>query len=219
MKKEIPISEKILITGPGRSGTTFLMHLLTLLDYATGIDKNNIEGSMLKDTRGGMEPEINQDDWTNLNREMFNRIAPVMKAPLFGPEIMRLVNEGHVRFRHIILPIRYMPEAAKSRVDVNLHWLIERTGDKKAEYYEQTQVMYWVCGKVVEACALLDIPLTILAFPRLVEDPDYCYAKMKECFTNLKKSEFKKVFKQIANPKQIQTKTDDDYWKKFYANK
>ncbi|MCA9750220.1 MAG: hypothetical protein KC414_14015, partial [Romboutsia sp.] len=47
--------EKIIITGTGRSGTTFLMILLTFLGLDTGFTKNNFNKYISPKCNSGME--------------------------------------------------------------------------------------------------------------------------------------------------------------------
>lgn len=47
--------EKILITGTGRSGTTFLIKLFSFLNFNTGYNKNNYKQYISNNCNSGME--------------------------------------------------------------------------------------------------------------------------------------------------------------------
>ena len=47
--------EKILITGTGRCGTTFLIKLFSFLDFNTGYNRNNYKLSIYSNCNSGME--------------------------------------------------------------------------------------------------------------------------------------------------------------------
>jgi hypothetical protein len=208
--------EKVLITGSGRSGTTFLVVLLSRLGYWTGVKKEQLYKERLwEEKRAGIEPNITQEEWDiwHLNEKLADeiaiRIAPIVKAPNMGPDIARLMAYGVLDFKHIIIPVRYMKEAAKSRVDVNLHWNTdwrEPSKNKEEEYLFQEKVLHWAVGKTIEGVGLFDIPLTIMNFPAIVQDPNYCFYKLKIPFPNIEKKEFMEVWKKTANPKMIQVK-------------
>ena len=47
--------EKILITGTGRSGTTFLIKIFSFLDFDTGFNINNYKKYIFSNCNSGME--------------------------------------------------------------------------------------------------------------------------------------------------------------------
>ena len=49
---------KVLITGTGKSGTTFLVHLLTALEFDTGFNLGNLKDFMIERSFGGLEIPI-----------------------------------------------------------------------------------------------------------------------------------------------------------------
>ena len=52
--------EKILITGTGRCGTTFLIKLFSFLDFNTGYNRNNYKLSIFSNCNSGMERNYNE---------------------------------------------------------------------------------------------------------------------------------------------------------------
>jgi hypothetical protein len=52
--------EKILITGTGCCGTTFLIKLFSFLDFHTGYDRNNYEKFISNNCNSGMERQYKE---------------------------------------------------------------------------------------------------------------------------------------------------------------
>lgn len=90
--------------------------------------------------------------------------------------------------------------SARSRLNAGLKWLIETDS-----LNDQESALAWVLGKAVDACVVHKIPLTIMRFPELIEDEQYCYNRLNPIF-KIDRKKFSKVFKELANPKQIKTR-------------
>jgi hypothetical protein len=165
----------IIITGPGRSGTTFLLRLLTVLGFDTGFKPD--DQFYYDNLRAGFE-YISEDF-------SFDEPAPGHKA-------------GYLQVEHVILPIRDLDIAVKSRLDVGLFWKVDL--DNLVE--SQTEVMAAALGRVVEACVLFELPCTVLRFPELVTNEEYCFYKLTDVF-DISRPEFRKVFRELSNPEQI----------------
>jgi hypothetical protein len=52
----------VLITGTGRAGTTFLIHLLTKIGVDTGFDLENIDAFIDQTSFGGLELDVRKND-------------------------------------------------------------------------------------------------------------------------------------------------------------
>lgn len=195
----------ILITGPGRSGTTFLVQLLTRLGLDTGFTP--YEEPYYDTIRAGCEQRL-PFDWLWPDEKLrahFGTLPRVVKGPEWSFVIKELSRRGIVDFEHVIMPIRDFGEAAKSRVGVGLHWYAIQTDDKEKQLEDQAIVLTIAAGAVVEGCVLYNIPLMLLNFPRIVEDSQYLYTKLKEA--GVYKGgwgEFAPVFDELARPEQVQ---------------
>jgi len=62
--------EKILITGTGRCGTTFLIKLFSFLNFNTGYDRNNYKLSISSNCNSGMERSY-KDNYNVLKKPEF----------------------------------------------------------------------------------------------------------------------------------------------------
>jgi hypothetical protein len=75
---------KILITGTGRSGTTFLIILLTHLGMDTGFDINNLDEFIFDNCNAGMERHIDSEH-------------QVLKNPLFIQNMDEIVKTHKIK--------------------------------------------------------------------------------------------------------------------------
>lgn len=159
----------IIISGTGRAGTTFLIQLLTVLGLDTGF--SDITSEVMKNSNAGMEKDIRAAD------------APyIIKSPWLCDYLGEVKD---VIIDHAIVPIRDLYSAAESRRDVakrtdralyaNVPGGLWHT--EKPE--EQEKVLAVQLHKLLSVIAERDIPLTLLSFPRLVEDAAYLYEKLR----------------------------------------
>ena len=95
--------EKILITGTGRCGTTFLIKLFSFLDFDTGYNRNNYEQYISKNCNSGMEKNYYTNHY-------------IIKNPDFFININTIVNDSRIKIKNVIIPIRDFKISAKSRV-------------------------------------------------------------------------------------------------------
>ena len=107
------IKNKILITGTGRSGTSFLVQLMSFLGMETGYDKNvtyeQHPPHNPRNINAGLE-----------NQPLTNEKVRIHKAPAFALVIDSIIN--NYKLDHVIIPIRNLQDSAKSRVESGLLW-------------------------------------------------------------------------------------------------
>lgn len=96
--------EKILITGTGRCGTTFLIKLFSFLDFNTGYDRNNYKSSISTNCNSGMERSY---------KDNYN----IIKNPTFIMDIETISKDTSIIIKNVIIPIRDLKISAKSRVN------------------------------------------------------------------------------------------------------
>jgi len=119
---------KIIITGSGRAGTSFLVQLLTRLGEDTGFTPGDEPYS--EKLRAGCE----QYSITNLlngdaNREIITAAPRVLKSPDWALVLKDLLRYGWIEVDHVLIPFRDCEEAARSRLDVGLEWQCIITDD------------------------------------------------------------------------------------------
>jgi hypothetical protein len=196
---------KIIITGPGRSGTTFLVQLLTRLGFDTGFTSGaEPYAEML---RAGCEWHMTFNTQLETPAAIKARIdaAPqVLKSPDWSLVLKWLLGNGLIEVDHVLLPLRDIDTAARSRLAVGLDWMVASHLDGDERIQDQATIMAMSVGRTVEACVLFEVPCTILRFPSLVTDPAYCYRKLRG-IVDQDYNEFLEAWTQLSRPQQIRT--------------
>ena len=197
---------KIIVTGPGRSGTTFIVQMLTRLGYDTGFEPGS--EFYREEFRAGCEWNVPMDfdsDTPGDIRRAIDNAPRVLKSPQWSFVLKGLIAMGSLEVDHVIIPIRDIDVAATSRIDAGLDWLVDPNlvGDERIR--DQASIMALALGRAIEACYMYSIPCTMMMFPLLVEDVDYCYTKMMN-LGDIDRGEFEKCFKDLARPNQIKWK-------------
>ena len=95
--------EKILITGTGRCGTTFLIKLFSFLDFNTGYDRNNYQKRILSNCNSGMERSYKENYY-------------IIKNPYIINNIKNIAQDTSITIKYVIIPIRDLQMSANSRV-------------------------------------------------------------------------------------------------------
>jgi hypothetical protein len=198
------IRSHVVISGTGRAGTTFLIQLLTHLGLDTGFDVNTLE--LFPIARAGLEMDIR---------------APNAPYIIKNPHICFLAEEvlaSSVRIEHAIIPVRQFEAAAASRIHVqklatgNVNgkdrvpgglWITDKAD-------EQVGVLRLQFTQLIEVLVRHDIPITFLAYPRLVRDPDYLYGKLKFLLGDIGLATFQEAFNGLVRPEWIHQFNGDD---------
>ena len=161
------MAEKIFITGTGRSGTTFLMRLLILLDYDTEFTKENFtkekEGNKIiihKNCNSGLESTHDTNNY-------------ILKSPFFIDQIEEIYNK--YKIKKVIMPIRNFRDSALSRVKHrnesgglwNAHDL-----NSQIEKYIYSFITY------LHLMTTYDIDTLFLSFDKMVTSKKYLFEKL-----------------------------------------
>ncbi len=158
---------KIVIAGTGRAGTTLLVQVLTDLGLDTGFTSAATGDTR---TRGGLEKDITRPD------------APwIVKGPALSSQLGALIDAGTVAVEHVIVPIRELDVAAASRVRNTRYGTNLKTpgglfGTPRAT--KQRDVLARFEYELFFSIARLDLPHTLLHFPRFAKDWEYTYTKL-----------------------------------------
>lgn len=187
----------LIISGTGRAGTTFLMQLLTALKFDTGF--TDPQAGIEPNCHAGMEWDIRRPD------------APyIIKSPWLCDTLAEVMQSGAVCIDRAIVPVRDLYAAAESRRDVTRRSTAEAVaGDIPGGLWhtdkpeEQEVILTHQLYKLLHALAQWDIPLTLLYFPRLIEDPAYLYAKLASLTANIPYEDFLAAFRSVVQPQLI----------------
>jgi hypothetical protein len=194
------IRRHVIISGTGRTGTTFLVQLLTELGLDTGF--SHPYAKFCEDRRAGMESEL----WKNPS-------APyIVKSPGLCEDLDTILKNENVAIDHAIIPIRDLYSAAESRREVARKgrrkflipqrflgfrkWLIRRPED-------QEKVLAQRFYRLVHTVAEHSIPMTVLFFPRLAKDAGYLFEKLSFLLNDISYEKFTEAFQKISRPELI----------------
>jgi hypothetical protein len=191
----------ILITGTGRSGTTFLVQLLTLLGFDTGFTEKDFKTLIHPISLGGLEHDIRKP----------GPKPYIIKSPWICDYIDEVMLNKDITIDHIIIPIRNIEHAAESRRLVSQKNIMEGgLWDTKSQEENQQEII--LMRKFYDLILRLSLgdgfPLiTFLNFPELVKNYLYLWIKLTHIFwfsginiSNLNDlKNFEKVFKSLAN--------------------
>lgn len=141
---------KILITGTGRSGTTILVKLLSLLGLDTGfqhLDSKGIESYINQGSRGGLEHYLDRPANYPL----------IVKAPQFYNRIPELSKTYNIL--KVFVPMRDLETTAKSRAKHGTSpgglW---GANDVQGQMNHNAKVVY----QIAIDCATNDVPLSFI---------------------------------------------------------
>src|SRR3989454_12074723 len=179
----------MVISGTGRTGTSFLVRYLAGLGLDTELPRT-----------GG----VNWDDQANAGLESMPIITPadklpyVVKTPWMSEFIDQILAQPDLALDVVIIPVRDLVEAASSRVILEMRaihasspWMtaFDRTYESwghtpgglvySLNPMDQARLLAVWFHNLVQRLIEADIPIVLLAFPRLVTDADYLFDKLR----------------------------------------
>jgi len=208
-------SHKIIISGTGRAGTTFLVQLLTELGLDTGFTPDKIHRHIDRHSHGGLEWNLDGQQGRPTMRSflrhpkhalvsMFSesKSTPyILKNPAFCDTLESVITEGRITIDHAYIPVRNLEAAALSRIRVGGTMGSTPGGIWKTNNPErQKAVLAEMFFGLIYTLALHDIPHTFLLFPRLTKDWSYTYQKLEFLVGGVGAETFRTAFTRTADP-------------------
>lgn len=191
----------ILIVGGGRSGTSFLVKVLTLAGLSTGFTEDEVLGKV---------PGYGIDEGIRAGLEnphaSAGTSADIIKSPKYSfcidawSKTTDIPFKNKMNIEHVIIPIRDLETSARSRIDVGL--TVTKVDSKahvaagRSVWNFNTdlsgqigfQAASWV--QAIFSCEFLDIPYTLIHFPKLVDSYYYCYLELRKAIPMLDTDKF-----------------------------
>jgi hypothetical protein len=211
-------SRKVLITGTGRSGTTFLVQLLTELGLDTGYTPKNVDANIDGHCHAGLERDLlasaeirGVHGWLrqpkHAVRDLIYGPPPtpyVIKNPALCDTLGQVLAERRVAIDHVYIPMRDLPSAALSRVRVGgADGSVLGGLWKTAVPDEQEAVLAKMYFGLMYTLAVHDVPHTLLVFPRLAEDWAYTYHKLWFLVKDIDAGTFRAAFERVADHRLV----------------
>jgi len=183
---------KIIITGTGRAGTTFLVQLLTELGLDTGYTPETWPRNFHSHCSAGLE-----QDPVDPNSPR------IVKSPDLCATLADLLASGRITVEHAIIPIRRLDDAARSRIRVGGNGKTPGGLWQTADPETQKPLLAEKFHQLVQTLAAHDIPLTFLDFPRFAQDPIYTREKLHWLLRDIDAATFSAAFACVAHPELI----------------
>ena len=185
-------NHKIIITGTGRAGTTFLVQLLTRLGLDTGYTSQPDQRDYFTHCSAGLEHDPESP------------AAPyIVKNPGLCETLPAILDRGAIVIDHAIVPIRSLDDAASSRIRVGGDgrtpgglWGTDQSDRQKSVLAERFHGL-------VHTLAVNEIPHTFLHFPRFARDADYTRRKLHWLVGAIPEAQFLAAFNATARPELI----------------
>jgi hypothetical protein len=181
---------KIIVTGTGRAGTTFLMQLFTALGLDTGFASGDADSDWYEHCRAGLERDPHTLDGPR-----------ILKNPAFCDTLPALLEREAARVECVILPLRDLDEAAASRARVGEG---APGGLWDATTVEnQRQVLALKFYGLIRALVAHGVAYRIVDFPRVVRDVDYAYDVLEPVVRECARDSFIRAFEDVARPELV----------------
>jgi hypothetical protein len=187
------LAHKVIITGTGRAGTTFLVRLLTELGLDTGYTRRNWARDYFTHCQAGLEHDLARPD------------APyIVKNPALCETLGPILADGRIAIDHAFIPIRELEAVAFSRIRIGgTDYSVPGGLLKNAGTDRQKAVLAEMFHQLVHTLVAHDVPHTFLLFPRLACDPEYTYDRLRPLVGQISSQAFREVFLRVSNPALI----------------
>jgi hypothetical protein len=191
-----------IISGTGRTGTSFIIQLLSYLGKDTGYASDPTE-RLDSIAKAGLEYDIRK------------RKAPyIVKNPRICLYIEEVLRDPSIVIDHAFIPMRSLDAAARSRAVVHETALTKdrvKGGlwlTKNAD--EQANILACLFHQLVWSLERAEIPITLLTYPRLTYDSDYLYKKLSPLVSDVDPHRFEEAFNKVRRPDWVHTLGPDD---------
>jgi len=192
MSREIQREHKVIISGTGRSGTTFLVELLTELGLDTGIGPKS-KARYYENCNAGLEHNL-----------LDARTPYIVKNPALCETLPAILATGRFIIDHAYIPVRELGAAAASRADVGwAHGSVPGGLWGTAQAASQRAVLAEMFYGLIHTLVVHEIPTTFIEFPRMVSDPSYTFLRLEFLIKGTSRAAFQTAFERTASPSLV----------------
>ena len=196
----------VVIAGTGRTGTTLLIQLFTKLGLDTGFSEEDFKNKIDPVSHGGLEFQLEGAD--------FEYLPHLVKSPYFYKFADKILNDPKTPIKHVIIPVRNLEAAAKSRARVQEFYEEKLRAKLKSDLVpggltatdskkSQEVLLGRQLTSLIKSVAKSGVPCTFLAFPTFVNNPDYLYKAVKFLIPNTSFEVFLEIFQGIVDLDKI----------------
>lgn len=198
---------RIIITGTGRAGTTFLVQLFTALRFDTGYS--------LQEALDQVDPIAH----AGLERPLLSEDNPyIIKSPHFAEQLPAALAEQRIQIHAALIPVRDLFQAAESRRRVYHAALLKglnplRYGGSLSMTTKpdaQEQVLAQQFYKLVEALIRYEVNTIFISFPRIITDRDYLFCVLSPLLQEhgVDRQEFAEAYRRVVRPELVSKTTN-----------
>ncbi len=185
-------THKVIITGTGRAGTTFLVQLLTELGLDTGYTPETWQRDYHAHCQAGLEHDVEDS------------AAPyIVKNPGLCESLPGVLARGRIAIDLAIIPLRRLDDAAFSRIRVGGKGRTPGGLTGTDDPAQQRAVLAENFHQLVETLSAHDIPFLFLHFPRFAQDAGYTFEKLRPLLGDMDRARFTACFARLARPELI----------------
>ena len=206
-----PRRTHLLIAGTGRAGTSFLVRYLTAVGLDTTLSRNGEAAFWDEDANAGLEELPNTADSASW--------PYVVKTPWLHQFVDQLLADESIGVEAVIVPVRSLSEASASRVVLELRalyaaqpWMADCQPPWNAwgltpggclmplEPLDQARLLAVGFHHLIERLVSKEVPIVFVAFPRLVHDPEYLFAKLAPFLPGVSAEQAREAHARVADP-------------------
>ena len=188
----------VLITGPTRSGTTFLLALFHYMRFYTGYCDAEVNFRQAGSLAAGLEYLIDKD--------RLSCYPLVIKHPMSwvgGRSVFQVLDGLGLEVQHILVTTRDQ----EALVDSNLKFVrqMNRKHDESRNEYIKQEIRKALPVVQAELFATLEergIAHTVIEFPRMVYDREYLFENIKH-LRKVTRDKFDYAFDLVADPNKV----------------
>ncbi len=193
-------TNKIIVTGSGKCGTSYFMKLLSELGFDTGFDPTDPSTSH---GYTGDKP-YKGFEWTIRGKHACRKEGQprIIKDPYLCLDLMERAEKWDWDIEHVYILLRDYKDVANHQWHFRRDKSTSATEEDCKGDYELKAAKF--VGNIVSTVITESIPYTFLMFPRIVTDPQYLYDNLKHTLPDVGPYDrFLQAFNKIADIKQI----------------
>jgi hypothetical protein len=155
--------EKVFITGTGRCGTTFLIKLLSFLNFHTGYTRETYKKAVYGTCNSGMERKYGCEFY-------------IVKNPTILADIAQISQDPKIKIKAVIIPIRDYDAATASRVKLG-----KQCGGLWNAQDKATQIAFYhkIMANYMHHMVKNEINTLFLDFEKMTTDKSYLFQKLE----------------------------------------
>jgi hypothetical protein len=183
------MSEKVIITGSGKCGTTFMVYLLTELRLGTGY------------TSERMREDGARYQWNIRGEHARAESMPyIIKSPRLCLDLLDRQERWGWDIKQVYVMLRDYKHVADNKMNNRPPWPNVSEEDRRKRYTNQAANFV---GNLMWQLHQGDIPYTFIMFPRAISDPEYLFKKLSFVLNGTSYEDFLVGFNKAADPSKV----------------